>query len=142
MKEEKELQQVLSVVFERRKNDIQISPAWLATETMHELDPENVSPRLVYVAAHLELRQLARALCRRTVEDSEQHELFPHLQRRYPIAHESGAEPVYKVLEHLTNADLIFNVRRLRAEASAKTAHSDALEAYRESRFGPMEASA
>lgn len=142
MNEEKELRKVLVDLYERRHDEIEISPAWLATEAMRELDPEGDSPRPVYVAAHLELRQIARSICRQKFErdesgEIEQHEMFPDLQARYPAAHSTDSEPRYVKLEHLTEADVRFNLKRLRAEASTKMAHADALEAWWESRAHP-----
>jgi hypothetical protein len=37
---------------------------------------------------------------------------------------------VYRLLENLTDADVTFNVKRLRSEASAKLKHADALGAW------------
>lgn len=139
MTEEKELHQLLVKIYERRREEVRVSPSWLATEAMTELDPDRVSPTRVYMAAHLELRQLARGICRRiadpTEEATEQHEMFPGLQKRYPEARTANTdEPQYVLLEHLTEEDVRFNVKRLRNEASAKMAHADALEAWWESR--------
>jgi len=39
-------------------------------------------------------------------------------------------ETTYRKLEHLTAADIIWNVERLRAESRAKAEHADRLEAY------------
>lgn len=137
MTNERELHEVLARIYERRSDEIRVSAAWLATEAMIELDPERISPSRVYGAAHLELRQLARSILRHAAdpaeEGAEQHELFPGLQRRYPSA-ESGEEPVYVKLEHLTEDDVRFNVARLRAEATTKLAHADALEAWWQNR--------
>lgn len=133
-RDEQKLRLVLLGIYERRSDEIRISPSWLATEAMNNLDAEKRSPALVYEAAHLQLRQIARSICRRKVEEdseeTEQHELFPNLQKRYPAVHTADAEPEYVLLEHLTEEDVAFNVRRLRAEADAKLHHADALEAW------------
>lgn len=139
MTEETELHQILTRLYEQRGQERAISPAWLATEAMIELDPERVSPHRVYIAAHLELRQLARGICRKRSEPeseaTEQHEMFPFLQRRYPEARSANTEePQYVLLEHLTADDVKFNVQRLRSEASTKLAHADALEAWWQNR--------
>lgn len=139
MTTEKELHEVLARIYERRCDEIRVSAAWLATEAMIELDPDRISPPRVYAAAHLELRQLARSILRSAADPTEtgaeQHELFPGLQRRYPTARGITAEePEYVKLEHLTEEDVRFNVARLRAEATTKLAHADALEAWWQNR--------
>lgn len=133
-KDEQKLHLILQEIYEKRRAEIRVSPLWLATEAMVSLDEFRRSPSLVYQAAHLQLRQMARAICRERFEDdkadSEQHELFPNLQKRYPAAHSPDAEPEYVLLEHLTDEDVAYNVNRLRAEAKKKEAHANALEAW------------
>lgn len=141
MNDETKLRALLSEIYEFRTDEIRVSAAWLATEAMQRLDPNKTAPTLVYLAAHLQLRQLARSLFRHKFEadddgEVEQHELFPDLQRRYPAAHSTDAEPEYVLLEHLTQEDVAFNVHRLRAEADAKMRHADALEAWWQDRNG------
>jgi hypothetical protein len=140
MNDEKRLRELLWAIYDRRSDAIRVSPAWLATEAMQELDPGRSAPPLVYMAANLQLRQMARAICRQRFEDdgdgAEQHDLWPDLQRRYPAVHSTDAEPEYVLLEHLTEADVVFNVNRLRAEAAAKMRHADALEAWWQDRSG------
>lgn len=114
-----------------------ISPSWVATEGMNKLD-ENVDNKsrapLIYVGCHLQLRQIARALLRNEFEDdkekSAQHELFPDLQWRYPRQHRAGEEPCYILLEDMTDADVEYNVVRLRDEGNAKLKHATALQAW------------
>lgn len=134
MNDEKKLREVLSQIYDRRASESRISPAWLATEAMRELDPGQASPSLVYIAANLQLRQIARGMCRNRFEADEeqtdQHSLWPNLQTRYPAVHSKDSEPEYVLLEDLTKADVEYNVQRLRAEAEAKLAHADALEAW------------
>lgn len=129
-------------VYEARRSHVRVSPSWLATECMQTLDPERTSHPIEYTMAHLQFRQLARNICsgRWEREDSvagdiDQHELFPDLQTRYPVAGRSAdQEPEYVLLEHMTEADVTFNVSRLRSEARAKLKHADALEAWGNSR--------
>ena len=133
-KEAQKLLEVISRLVELRGSAIRISPSWIATEAMHTIDPQNVSPPLVYLAAHLELRQLARGQLRKRFEDDEdigQDKLFPDLQARYPTARsQSAEEPEYILRDQMTRADISYNVRRLRQEGNAKLRHADALEAY------------
>lgn len=135
--EQQKLSVVLQKVYERRSDELRISPAWLATETMAELDPDKRAPEMVYHAAHLQLRQLAREICRGkwdiNLEDEngpEQHQLFPDLQKRYPVAHGLNVEPEYVLLEDLEEADVRFNVQRMRRTSGKLQKHADALEAW------------
>ena len=74
-----------------------IFPDELADFVYAEIDPEERSPKLVKWACILELRQLARAICRARAcpddpEDNAQGLLFA-LQSRYPA--ERGGKPGY-----------------------------------------------
>lgn len=139
MTNEKELHEVLARIYHRRRDESRVSPSWLATEAMAELDPMRVSPTQVYIAANLHFRQLARAILRGAADPAsdgaEQHEMFPDLQQRYPSADSTSEEPQYVKLEDLTADDVRFNVARLRAEATTKLAHADALEAWWQNRM-------
>jgi hypothetical protein len=139
--EEAKVREMLGRIFESRREVIDVSPSWLATEVMQELDPGRASHPLEYSLAHLQLRQMARALCagrwEREEAEDEQHELFPGLQRRYPIAGRTKSdEPEYRLLEYLTTQDIAFNVGRLRSEARSKLAHADRLYAWGKDRSG------
>ena len=100
------------------------------------LDGGRISPALVYLGCHLQLRQIAREMLRgkfepdASADDDAQHELFPSLQKRYPAARSSNDNPEYVLLEELTAIDVAYNVARLRGEARAKQRHADALEAW------------
>ncbi len=92
----------------------------------------------VRVAAILELRQMARAICRqRIAEEQEKAEshgdtLFEmQLQPRYPA--ERDGDEVYVLREKLTLDERQAIISRLRKEARAKLAHAEALEAETES---------
>jgi hypothetical protein len=82
-----------------RKTEERLSPAWIATTAMTQLDATDLqkSKPLVYLAAHLHLRQTARQTCRKQFDayedealDPEQQELFqaynhdirPHIPTR------------------------------------------------------------
>lgn len=138
MNDTQKLRLMLSEIYESRGDAIRVSAAWIATEAMQSIDPNRVAPDLVYLAAHLQLRQLARAIFRQRFEEqspeTEQHNLFPDLQHRYPAAHARDADPEYVLLEHLTERDVKFNLARLRATGLAVLRHADALEAWWNSR--------
>ena len=130
-----ELRRILADIYERRNDELRISPSWLATEAMNELDAGRESPELMGRPIHkLQLRQIARAVCRQRFETHsealEQHELFPELQA-YPSARSQGdEEPEYVLLEHMTEEDVNFNVTRLRLEGLSKLRHAYALESW------------
>ena len=135
--EAKQLTEIVARIVHNCNDETDISPAWVATQAMKEVGATTRFQRdypLMYKAGHLEFRQLTRGVCRqkweRDDEDEAQHELFPGLQKRYPIAKQKGDEPVYRLLEHLSHEDRVFNINRLRKEASKKLEHARALEAY------------
>jgi hypothetical protein len=126
-----DLVEVIVKIYEKHDTEIRISPAWLATAAMRTLDRRRQSPPLVYKGCHLQLRQLARAVCRtRFEQESDTHEMFPDLQRRYPTKRDEDAEPQYVLLEHLTEDDVNYNYGRLYSEAQGKMKHADALLAW------------
>ena len=132
------LANIIAKIIHTRRDQIRISPNWVATEAMMTLDPRRQSVPLVYLGCHLELRQLARSALRLHFEEASptedefaQSELFPDLQWRYPVERKkTDTEPEYVLLEVMTDKDIRFNVRRLRKEANAKLKHADALEAF------------
>jgi hypothetical protein len=134
MTEERRLAEIIQRIIDLRRSEVSISPTWVAQEAMRELDPERRAPMLVYAGCNLQLRQIARGELRKKFHpdegSGESHDLFPELQHRYPTARSARDEPEYILLEHLTSADIGYNVARLRAEAQAKLAHADALHAY------------
>ena len=136
-REESRLVEIVARIIDVRRSQVRINPSWIATEALRELDPSRRSVELVCLGCHLQLRQIARAQCRKLFEDDEedadigQRELFTGLQWRYPAAHSKDKnEPEYVLREHMTDVDIGYNVARLRAEAEAKQKHADALEAW------------
>lgn len=134
--------QVLREKYQRLDDsgDIAISPALLAEAAYRDLDPDEGAPLLVRWACVMELRQLARSLCRRRIEEQEQqaetvdHDLFPvTLQDRYPARRQEGE--VYVLRAHLTAEEYDYNIARLRSEGEAKLKHADALDAEKNQRL-------
>jgi hypothetical protein len=135
---------IVARIIELRHDANRISPSWVATEALLHLDPSKEIQKqhpLIYLGCHLELRQIARSLCRNLYEhaadpqNGPQHELFPDLQWRYPTARsKTWEEPEYVRLELLAQEDIDYNVARLRREGRAKLKHADALEAWGRSR--------
>jgi hypothetical protein len=143
--EEGALVEIVARIVDLRRDQGRISPSWVATEAMLQIDPRReIQQRfpLAYHSSHQHLRQIARSQCRSLFEDDEprdsrQHELFPGLQWRYPAARSKDQEePEYVLLELLALEDVYYNLSRLRAEARAKLNHSDALEAWAKKKFG------
>jgi hypothetical protein len=139
-KDKQKLRILLRQIYDRLDAMVEVSPSWLATEALLTLDPHKRTPTMVYLAAHLELRQIGREFCRIHFEpdddsEAEQHPLFPGIQKRYPRKHELGKEPVYVRAEHMNEADVAFNVTRLKREGEAKIAHATRLEAWWQERL-------
>lgn len=131
-----ELHGIVAMVYDKHRERDTVSPSWLATEVMVEIAfPRDLHP-VGYLGCHLQVRQIARAFCRRKYEPlDEQDDLFSGaLQHRYPKAGSDRDNPEYILLDSLTERDVDFNVGRLRSEAAAKLAHADALEAWGRSR--------
>ena len=91
---------------------------------------------LIYIGCHLQLRQIAREVCRNLFEDEDadikpeaMNPMFPQLQWRYPMPRKPGEEPQYVLFDDMTEDVMRFNCKRLRYEGRAKLQHADALEA-------------
>lgn len=109
-----------------------IDTSLLAESVYETLDPESDSPLLVKFAAVLELKQLARSICRDrqslAERDAEQDGLFEfQLQPRYPAAR--NGRDMYVLRHCLSVVERKKNIQRLRSEATAKNNHADALAA-------------
>lgn len=135
--EKQSLADLISRVIEAHRAAPRISPSLIATEAMDELDPSGMVKRgadLLWLACNLYLRQVARQQLAHRFSpkdiDSDQGELFTGLQWRYPTARAAKDDPVYVLLDLMTDEDVGYNVDRLRAEASAKLQHADALQAW------------
>lgn len=114
-----------------------VNPAVVAAHVYAELDAAAISPTLVQYTSVLELRQLARSVCRKKYEDDDsaavQVEMFDGaLQPKYPA--ERNGERVYVPRAQMTVDEYNFNITRLRTEAMAKAKHADALQAERDER--------
>jgi hypothetical protein len=138
----RDLQNVVQEIIDAHRCEQRISPAWIATEAMARLGAAGLQQGnpLVYHAAHLQLRQIARKSCRKQFEDDDgdaldpaQQEMFPGLQSRYPAAH-SGCEPSYVLRDAMSAKDVDFNVKRLRREGETKLGRARALEVWWDTR--------
>ena len=136
-REESQLAEIVARIIEIRRTQVRINPTWIATEALKELDPAARSVELVRIGCHLQLRQIARAQCRKLFEeegddeDEPQFNEFKALQWRYPSARSKDEpEPQYVLRDLMTRADVNFNIMRLRREGMAKLKHADALYAW------------
>jgi hypothetical protein len=139
-REEGQLAEIVARIIDIRRSQVKINPSWIATEALKEIDPANRSIPLVRTGCHLQLRQIAREQCRTLFEDSEDDDeprfaVIEGLQWRYPTRRsKEDHEPQYVLREHMSVADVVYNVARLRREGRAKLAHADTLEAWGRSR--------
>lgn len=68
--------------------------------------------------------------------DAHQNDMFSGtLQERYPVPRTAGADPVYKLREHLTTNEIDWNISQLEKSADARMRHAHALKAYRAQRI-------
>lgn len=117
--------------------EIKIKPALLAAHTQKRLDPTSLSPTLVAYCAVLELRQLARTICRQRSPTEEVSAASPQsvlfdgqLQRRYPALRDD--EEVYVLRDHLTLSERKIIETRMGAAAVSLARHVDAFRAETE----------
>lgn len=117
----------------------EVSPSWVATQVMVEIEFPQSLHALGYIGCHLEIRQIARQKLRRAhdpyakVKASVEGEddLFPEtLQERYPRKPVPDEEPLYALRDLLTKSDVEYNVARMRRGGRALLKHADALEAW------------
>jgi hypothetical protein len=140
MPEATELWDVIDRLLEIHRAKKELSATWFATEGMKLLNFTATDNRPVYWGCHMALREIARARFRgkwdpavAVLEASD--DLFPEtLQERYPLKPKRGEERRYVLLEFLPDADLWYNVARLRKASRALQRHADALEAVGKNR--------
>jgi hypothetical protein len=117
----------------------EVSPSWIATQAMSEIEFPRSLHALGYVGCHLEIRQIARQKLRRqhdpyakakaSIEGED--DLFAEtLQERYPRQPRPSEESIYALRELLTRADVQYNVERMRRGGRALLKHADALQAW------------
>jgi hypothetical protein len=143
MTDEERLAQAVQTVIDETVDLPAISPAWVATAVMQTIEFPRHLHHLGYAGCHLELRQMARAKLRRQFDptisddDDEEADLFPDtLQDRYPRRPKRGRQPEYVLRERMTQADVAYNVERMRRAGSALLRHADALEEWGATHLG------
>jgi len=113
-----------------------IDPVQVATVVLTTLDQP-----MQQLAAHLQIRQIAREMLRHEYEASEREgekakrqpflPNYPLIQRRYPSADGKG----YIKAELMSDEDRDFNIRILRGKGGKLLEHADQLEAWTKNRF-------
>jgi hypothetical protein len=144
MSDEDELAVAVQRVIDAHAATTEISPDWIATETMLAIKFPRSLHRLGYAGCNLELRQIARGKLRHQFDPTSQadpgadeDDLFPEtLQDRYPRRRKRGEPPSYVLRALMSRRDLDFNVARMRRVGQALLKHADALEAWGESHLG------
>ena len=114
-----------------------ISPAAVASATLQEFSSGNLEPHIEYATLEHFKNMARKALARRFDDEGEENsayagqgEMFSgHLQERYPVPRQKGADAQYKLRSLLTPDERRWNVKLLRKSADARLAHADALEA-------------
>src|SRR5262249_7252636 len=139
MNDEDQLSAAVQRVIDKHLDVPEISPSWIATQVMVEIEFPRTLHALGYIGCHLQVRQLARHKLRRRFDPravieaaiEEGEDLFPEtLQERYPRRSRVGEEPVYVFRTLLADDDLTYNVERMRRGGRALLKHADALEAW------------
>jgi hypothetical protein len=139
--ETRSLTAIIAKIIESKRDQPRLNPDSIATAAPLELDPKKVSLPAVLAGCHLALRQIARGLLRKHFDEPDENEaeqaddapqpqqaeLFAGLQRRYPSSKHAGE---YVLLGEMSEADIAFNVGRLRKEGVSKSKHADALEQF------------
>lgn len=139
-REDASLYEIIGAIYERHSAESMVQPSWMATLAMQEIGASREVNPSWYLAAHLQFRQIARSFCQKRFDPVENasDDLFPGtLQERYPRAPNSTTdEPVYVLQDQLVDADVIYNVARMRKTALSLMKHADALEAWAAHKFG------
>jgi hypothetical protein len=120
---------------------VEISPSLIAAAVLSRFAGGKLDPRVQYVSLEQLKAMARRVLAGRYEADSDdnvahQGELFSgHLQERYPTPRARGSDAIYKLREHLTSAEVAWNIGQLRKSAAARLRHADALQAWSDEHF-------
>ena len=136
----RKLRAMLQEEYDNLSENDDVDTGILAKLVYERIDSDRAAPALVAHAAKLELKQLARSVCRKIhaeEEDlAENGNLFDFkLQLRYPAAHEGENIDLYRTINHMEQKDFEYNISRLEKEAEAKKMHANALRAEMEARI-------
>jgi hypothetical protein len=131
-KETASLYELIGAIYERHRDDIKIAPSWLAGFAMAEIGASRDDNPRLYLAAHLQFRQIARSFCAKKHDpvESETGDLFEGtLQQRYPRPPSpDDDEPIYILRAQMSREDVRFNAARMRKVSVSLAKHAEALE--------------
>jgi hypothetical protein len=119
---------------------IALSPTSVALAVQRSFSDEAMEPHVQYTSLEHIKHMARKALSGRFEEsgdenDAHQGDMFSgQLQDRYPVPRERGADPIYKLREHLSTSEAQWNVETLRKAANARLRHADALDAWNSGR--------
>lgn len=117
-----------------------LSPTFVAAEAYREYAHESDDMHVKYGAIEHFKQMARRELASRFSADGDdnpthQQDMFSGtLQDRYPIPTPRGSDPIYKLRELMSAAELEWNVRQLEKSADARVQHAAALRAYMDMR--------
>src|SRR5260363_89638 len=120
---------------EQDMNDL--PPSWIANQVYDAYGNTSVDAHVQYACME-HLKQMARKLLASKFhpdrDEIAQGELFPEtLQTRYPIKRKRGEEPVYKLLDALSEIEGYWNVEQLEKAGGARFKHADTLRTFSKS---------
>lgn len=137
------LQRMRRIIIDELKDARDIGPSTVAMRTLDHYARDGIEVHVEY-ASREHLKQMARGVLAHehdplqriadSVDDQTIDAFAELLQDRYPIQVSKGSEPQYRKRASLSDADVRWNVKRLRKGANGLLQHADALLAWHESR--------
>src|SRR5260364_16002 len=127
---------------EQDMNDL--PPSWIANQVYDAYGNTSVDAHVQYACME-HLKQMARKLLASKFhpdrDEIAQGELSPEtLQTRYPIKRKRGEEPVYKLLDALSEIEGYWNVEQLEKAGGARFKHTDTLRTFLKVKFSRLRA--
>lgn len=117
-----------------------LSVNWVANAALKTYQTGNEEAHVLYASLEHFKQQTRKILSAKFSPDGEENEAHQNdmfsgtLQERYPIPRRGDSEPVYKLREHMTLAEIDWNISQLEKSADARKRHAHALRAFREER--------
>lgn len=137
------LQRMRRIIHDELRDPMDVAPSTVANRTFDHYAKTGVDVHIEYASIE-HMKQMAMRLLAHThdpiqriadaVDEQTVDSFAELLQDRYPIQVPKGSEPQYRRREFLSGSDVAWNVARMRTAAGGLTRHSDALEAWHESR--------
>src|SRR5260363_188900 len=133
-------QKMRAAIVEASEQDMNdLPPSWIANQVYDAYGNTSVDAHVQYACME-HLKQMARKLLASKFhpdrDEIAQGELFPEtLQTRYPIKRKRGEEPVYKLLDALSEIEGYWNVEQLEKAGGARFKHADTLRTFLKVKF-------